>query len=246
MSVPFWVADLANQFWAEAGTVEPFPRNLRRPITRAVPLSVVSLPDLRLDAIRTWLLQNGVVCPCPERDRPLRACLVARSGCGFAFIDRADPEDEQRFSLAHELAHFLRHYRQPRRQAARRLGERVSEVFDGLRPPTPEERIGSLLGDVPLGFQVHLLEREGGGLVSGPAVAAAEAEADRLAFELLAPAEAVQSAGTEALGEAGRAALVLRLRSRFGFPRALARAYAELLAPRPDTDPLLSRLGFGV
>jgi hypothetical protein len=233
MSVPFWVADLADRFWADAGAAEPFPRDLRRAIARAVPLTVVSLPDLRLAGVRDWLLRNGVACPCPGRDRRLRGCLVARSECGVVFLDGADPEDEQRFSLAHELAHFLRHYHRPRREAVRRLGELVSEVFDGLRPPTTAERIGALLADVRVGFHVHLLGRDG-----GAAVAVAEREADRLAFELLAPAAAVLPGGTEAV-------LAERLGSRFGLPPAKARAYARLLAPPPDTDPLLGRLGFG-
>jgi IrrE N-terminal-like domain len=114
MSAPFWVHDLAERFWRQAEMDEPFPRSLRRPIARCLPLSVVSLPRLRVSAIDEWLQRQGAIHCVNVHDRPLRACLVASGGHGLVFVDGADPDDEQRFSLAHELAHFLRGYRAPR------------------------------------------------------------------------------------------------------------------------------------
>src|SRR5207244_1995423 len=112
VSLPLWVAELTGAFWSEAGEEAPFPRNLCRPIARALPVAVVSLPRLRLGGVRAWLRDNGLADPCRETDRPLRACLAAQAGHGLIFVDGSDRHDEQRFSLAHELGHFLRHYRQ--------------------------------------------------------------------------------------------------------------------------------------
>src|ERR1700722_20152555 len=98
MSVPLWVAELVRAFWTEAGAVESFPRELRRPIARALPVSIILLPRLRLDSVGAWLRENGVMCPCDERDRSLQACVVACRGHGLIFLDGTDAADEQRFS----------------------------------------------------------------------------------------------------------------------------------------------------
>jgi len=95
MTAPPALLDLASAFWSAAGTLEPFPRRLQGPITRALPLTVVSLPGLHVVTIRAWLDQRRIPCPCEVADRSLRACLVARAGHGFVFVDSADPEDER-------------------------------------------------------------------------------------------------------------------------------------------------------
>src|SRR5437016_3332098 len=182
MSIPFWIVELASAFWETAAMHEPFPRSLRAPIARALPMILIGLPRLRLDDARAWLIDNRVASPCCTADRRLRACLVAWRGWGYVFLDGADAEDEQRFSLAHELAHFLKHYWQPRREAVRRLGKQILEVFDGRRPPTPAEQLHGLLSESALGFHVHLMERDADGRPATAVVRAAEDEADRLTF----------------------------------------------------------------
>src|SRR5947208_702339 len=157
MSVPFWIVELAGTFWEMAGMREPFPRSLRGPIARTLPMILIGLPRLRLDAARAWLIDNCVGSLCRTADRRLRACLVAWRGWGYVFLDEADAEDEQRFSLAHELAHFLKHYWQPRREAVRRLGQQILEVYDGRRSPTAAEQLDGLLSESSLGFHVHLM-----------------------------------------------------------------------------------------
>src|SRR5207245_2962940 len=147
--------------------------------------------------------------------------------------------EEQCFSLAHELAHFLRDYLQPRRRAAARLGPQVLEVFDGLRPPRPEERLHALLRAVPIGFHTHLMARDAGGVARG-AEAAAERDADRLACELLAPAAAVRAALPAGAGRREAAAV---LGAAFGLPAVQAGRYVDLLfPPAPRSDALLRRL----
>jgi hypothetical protein len=233
---------LVRAFWAEAGSVEGFPRELRRPIARALPVSIVLLPRLRLDGVRAWLRENGIVCPCEERDRPLRACLVACRGHGLIFLDGTDADHEQRFSLAHELAHFLQHYWQPRQRARRRLGDQILEVFEGARPPTMPERLHALLRDVPLGFHLHLMQRGPRSEILNEAIARAEEEADRVAYELLAPAADVLDRTGLLQGDEGRVGLVEVLQTVFGLPREQATDYGGLLLPSVWEDPLLRRL----
>ena len=67
--------------------------------------------------------------------------------------------------------------------------------------------MGALLRNVPLGFHVHLMRRGPRREVLTADVAVAEEEADRLAYELLAPAEAVLA---RAGGDRDGLALVLR------------------------------------
>jgi hypothetical protein len=242
MSVPGWVAELAAAFWAAAGGPEPIPRGLRRPLARALPLSVVLLPRLRLGALLAWLRENGVACRCDEPDRPLRACLAARSGHGLIFLDGTDPEDEQRFSLAHELAHFLRHYWEPRCRARRHLGEQIADVLDGRREPTAQERLHALLKGVPLGLHLHLMRRGPRRGAMSADVARAEEEADQLAYELLAPARAVLDRAGGVEGDEGRGRLAELLRTAFGLPAEQAEDYSRLLLPPVWRDPLLRRL----
>jgi len=239
--VPLWVTELADAFWAAAGIREPVPRALRRPIARALQMAIISLPQLRLRHVLDWLRRHAIGCPCTAPDRGLHACLAAWKGWGYVFLDGADPEDEQRLSLAHELAHFLRHYWRPRRLARRKLGEQSLDVFDGRRPPTGGERVHALLASVPIGFHLHLLDRDPQGGLPADTVLAAEEEADRLAYELLAPAEEILNRGGSRRGQA----LAELLRIDFGLPAAHALRYAHILFPSEPADPLLKRVGLG-
>lgn len=237
--VPLWVAELADAFWEAAGMREPFPRALRRPIARALQMAIISLPRLRLQDVTDWLRRHDIDCPCGAANSGLHACLAAWRGWGYVFLDGDDPEDEQRLSLAHELAHFLRHYWHPRWVARRKIGDQVLEVLDGRRPPTHAERVHALLASVPIGFHLHLLDRDSERRLPAGTVLAAENEADRLAYELLAPADEVLSR----VGPPQRQALEELLRSDFGLPAAHASCYGGILGPSAPADPLLKRLG---
>ncbi len=244
MMTPLWVSETADAFWKAAGGLEPFPRNLRIPIANALPLTVVLLPRLRVIAVDAWLRARAIACATASIDRALRACLVARHGQGFIFVDGLDPEDEQRFSVAHELAHFLREYWQPRQDAIQRLGPSAREVLDGERPPTPEERIHGLLARVRLDFHVHLMERTPDGRFADATVGRAEHDADLLAFELLAPACDVLAGLAACTAVERRARVRQRLIGVFGLPSGPAERYARLLIPEAHAPAsLLQRLG---
>jgi hypothetical protein len=240
VNVPVWVAELAAWFWARAGGPEPFPRKLLGPIVNAVPLAVVFVPRPTIAWIVRWLQENRIDCPVSVPNRTLRACLVARRGQGFVFVDGADAEDERRFSLAHELAHYLRDYLYPRQRALNCLGPEAAAVLDGDRPPTAAERVHALMGSVRVGYHVHLMDRDGEGGDRTDAIADAERCADRLAYELLAPAEHLRSIVIRTGRQPELSPLSDMLTTHYGLPRPQAHRYATLLCPpvRPG-DPLL-------
>ncbi len=245
MSAPLWVFELSRLFWDRAGA-ESFPRSLEGPIARALPLSVVFQPTLRVSGVDHWLRSQEVICCLRVADRSLRACLLAQGGHGLIFVDSADPLNEQRFSVAHELAHFLHDYWQPRRLAAERLGGQVLQVLDGERPPTAQERMHALLAGVPVGLHVHLMERDTSGAPLDDAIARAERDADALAYELLAPGERVRRQVFERVSDdldQQRQAAQELLIHRYGLPPAPAARYARQLFPhRLPSDSLVQRL----
>ena len=110
-------------------------------------------------------------------------------------------------------------------------------MLDGKRLPTSLERVHALLRDVPLGFHLHLMERDSEGNPLNSSIVQAESDADRLAYQLLAPAEHVLSAIP-----ASSQALIQRLQDSYGLPRIQAMHYAGVLLPSVDADPLLLRL----
>lgn len=222
---PVWVLELAGRFWADAGGPPAgFPRDLEPPAAFAVPLTVVERPGLRVGTVIDHLRGRRVPVGFDEPDRPLRAALYCWGGFGTVFLDRDDPPDERRFSFAHELAHFLRDYADPRRRVTHALGPAAVEVLDGLRPPTTDERLHATLRCRPLTPHCHLMGRDTDGRPRSEDERRAEADADRLACELLAPAELFHA-------ETDREEVARRLVADFGLPAAVAHDYALLLLP---------------
>jgi hypothetical protein len=211
---------------------------LRNAILRtSFDLHLEELPHLSIAGVERYLAHRGCPRQCGLEDRPLRGCLVAENGSGYLFVDRCDDEPERTFSLAHELAHFLRDYWQRRQKAVAALGATILEVLDGRREATPKERLHGLLRGVPIGCHVHLMRREGGVLC--PGVETAERDADRLALELLAPAEEVLARLPAHPGVEQAQKLLCQV---FGLPTAMAREYSEILLGKSLCVPLLDRL----
>lgn len=234
--VETWVRRLADEFWAAAGRTPGFPRDLEEPALWALPLVVVRLPRLDLAAARDYLARNHFTIHSAllGPNRALHGCLVVNHDGGIIFLDATDQAEEQRVTLAHEIAHYLADYRTPRARVEQRLGLTAMEVLDGRRPATTAERVTASLLGVSLAPVVHLLERGPGGDVARAFVDGSERRAQRLALELLAPADAVdarlRATGHSTTGPGLVQALVLLLTTEFGLPETSAWRDAHNLA----------------
>lgn len=231
--------EAVNRFWQQCGEIEPFPRRLERSIALALPVALIKLPHLMLHHIEHWLERRGAAFRFNCRSRAVRGCLVAFGGQGLIFLDRADPDDELRFTIAHEVGHFMVDYWLLRETAIAKFGPQIIEVFDGQRPPSITERVHALLASSALGVYTQLMERH---QASGPAqteVWEIEDRADRVALALLAPPEEVLSeANTSADTFAQRQEEMTNvLRGRFDLPEAVAAAYATSLLTSIDRGP---------
>jgi hypothetical protein len=219
-----WVTELAARFWAAVGDPPPFPRDLRTVLHWLSRVHVLEVPNLTLAVAAEHFARHNIPCRSPAKDRRLAGCFGGHRGIGVILVDSTLELAELLFTLAHETAHYLRDYDAPRRKVANRLGSRALEVLDGLRAATADERLAGVLRDVKIGCHVHFLDRDRWGRVLTTEAREAEAAADRLAFELLAPFDAVNPDAV-----ASRGALVSRLTSHFGLPPAEAEKYAALL-----------------
>lgn len=235
-----WVHEDAERFWADAGGApDGFPRELLDAVSWALPVAPCELPGLSVACVNAWLAEHQFGLRLEIPDRPLRACIVVHDGNGMLFIDADDIDDERRFSVAHEIAHYLIECDAPRRQARARLGDDVLPVLDGRRSASRDERVGALLGGVSLAARLHLMERTPDGHLPGRDVSTAEQRADALAFELLAPFDAVRTCLPDL---ATRSDVEAVLRRAFGLPSVPARVYASRLAPELPSGSLFTRL----
>jgi hypothetical protein len=224
------VTSIATNFWARSGVKGPYPRALEPAVFVVLPIAVLRLPRLRLRTAIAWLSQRGFVHRSDTADRALHGYLIARGGIGVVFLDGTDPLDEQLFSLAHEVAHFLYDYLRPRTLALNALGRGIEEVLDGLRPPTPEERLAGILRGVPLGVYSHLGRRSSHGEMVDPDILLIEDKADQLALELLAPLATVVASVRSRLparDATAQDAVVSLLQAGYGLPVGVATIYAR-------------------
>lgn len=224
----------AASFWSGTGVQRGRPVDLARAVALSLPLDIVTLSRLTVRRVEGWMAERGVAYGFGRLDRPLYGLLVVYRGTGFVFLDGTDDESSRRFTLAHETAHFLLDYARPRQQAIRRLGEGVLDVLDGLRGPTPDERLAAAITDVEISPHVHLLSRSEDTAAIHARVDRSEERADQLALELVAPAAEVaatlRDAGTTDQFFRCAAVAEALLAGRYGLPSLAASGYARRLA----------------
>ena len=229
------IQGIAEEFWAEVGEPEAFPRSLESAVLWALPLGIFKLPRLWVSDAQSWLARRGIRFHLKTGDRPLHGCLLAYRGRGCVLLNGADSLAESRFSLSHEVAHFLLDYHRPRQRAVKRLGPSILEVFDGIRPPTVQERVHAILSGVPIGFHTHLMGRSENGVIGCDLAGEAEDAADRLALELLAPQGEVRRRVSHRRLIRDQQSLTqiatMILQKDFGLPPGVAAGYAQYLYP---------------
>lgn len=224
---------VADAFWERAGGRALFgrPADVERAADRALPVAVHRVAGLHTGTVADLLARIGAGSWFGASPRSLRGCLIADSGKALVLVDKSDPEDEQRITVAHEVAHLL-HYLKPREDAVTAFGPCILAALDRTRPATWGERLSSVLRDVPIEPFQHAVDR--GQAAHGQAIATLEDEADDLAVELLAPWRELR---------AMRGASPGALRERFGLPAPVAARLAALVAPARTSLGVLGLFG---
>lgn len=214
-----------------------FPHDLTSDAPLRLRVRLVGLRDLTSEKVRQWLAQRGRNVEVGYRQ--MHGCMVAWEGKGLVFFDPTDPQEEQRFTVAHELGHFVLDHLQPRMRALAYFGESIQDVLDEKRSPSKEERLTAVLEGVPIGVQIHLMDRGPSGAIGTGIVARSEQRADRLALEWLAPSKLAR----QVLRDGPQETQVQRLRQHFGLPTEMAEAYARILR-REEGRPRFSIVSF--
>lgn len=154
---------IANDFWKRAGGIKKFPCDITGAVNFALPIDIISLSELSLRKIETWLIQRNIILDLEIDDRLLHGFILVSKGAGFIFVNGTDTEEERRYTIAHEASHFLLDYQRPREIAIEKLGKGILEVMDGYREATNEEQIDGILTSVSIKPYTHLLEKVGNG-----------------------------------------------------------------------------------
>ncbi|WNG55037.1 ImmA/IrrE family metallo-endopeptidase [Archangium gephyra] len=207
----------------------PSLSELSEKISMVLPIRLVAMPGLTCAMARDWLdskqrAHGGL----PRKDRRLHGCMVAHAGKGILFYDEQDKELQQRFTLVHEVAHFVLDHHLSRVRAFRNLGEEIRPALDGTTTRAPHESLFLTLQRIPFGVQVRFIDRNASGDPCTGKAMESELRADRLTYELLAPARDA----LPLVRDLGRQEAECEMASRFGLPMREARAYVRLLLAR--------------
>lgn len=240
---------VAKDFWIRAGGNKLFPCDITGAVNLALPIDIVSLSELSLKKIETWLTQRKVFLDLGIDDRLLHGFILISRGTGFIFVNGTDSEEERRYTIAHEAGHFLLDYERPRRNAIIKLGEKIVEVMDGYREATNEEQIDGILTSVSIKPYTHLLEKNSNGSFSNMNILNAENDADALALELLAPYATIIKDTNPNRNKISfydfKNQCYQILRNKYLIPDSIAEAYSSKLAYAEIGSPSLAeKLGF--
>jgi len=244
-----YIASIAREFWKQTGLKLNPPYDIQGAVSLILSVDIVCLSKLSIKRIAQWLKNRNIIFSIGIGDRSLHGFILAFKGSGFIFINGTDPEDERRYTIAHEVSHFIIDYKIPREKAIGKIGIGILEVLDGLREPTYEERIDGVLSAVSVQPYMHLLEKSGEGSFIDLRVLDAENDADSLALELLAPSakiigEVKKEKRKPVFAEFKDKCLTVLMKN-YELPESISEQYALQIAYAVTGGPsILTKLGF--
>lgn len=181
---------LAQHFWEESQLPRHFPIHvsvLEQAILLTRPISIVKINKLTLNAIVCFLYNRGISLQNMPDNKELYGFVISQANHTYIFINGAESVQEQSFTLAHEFAHFLLDYEIPRQELINKFGLDICDALNNKRPFSSEERIAALVKGINLKQFSHLLDVPAATAFQRYNIWKAEAFADQLALELLAP-----------------------------------------------------------
>lgn len=244
-----YIENIAQEFWQQTGGDNNPPFDIGRAISLLLPVTIITLPDLSIQKVESWLNENKVNFSANVCDRKLHGFILVVSGMGFIFINGTDMESERRFTLAHEVSHFILDYLFPRNKAMSKMGDNIASVLDGEREATIQEKVNGLLKGVNMKTYTHLVEKTGDGAFTDYTILKAENNADSLALELLAPSKEVIRKIKHSITKPRFHDFVSVgnniLTDIYGLPRTIAQNYAQQLGYFVTKGPsLMHKIGF--
>jgi Zn-dependent peptidase ImmA (M78 family) len=244
-----YITAIAKDFWTKTGLKTKQPRDISGAVNLLLPIDIINLSELSIKKVVQWLNERSITFHLDVEDRNLHGFVLTYRGSGFIFINGTDPENERRYTIAHEASHFILDYKLPREKVIEKLGYQITEVLDGHRSPTIEERIDGLLSSVRVQPFTHLLEKVGDGSFDYVEILNSENDADALALELLAPNSNVikdtKSTRNKISFSDFQEISYQILIEKYSIPEVIAKEYSLRLAYLATGGPsLLNKLGF--
>lgn len=247
--VQSYIENIARDFWSQIRPSPTPPYDISGAVSLMLPVDIVCLSDLSLKKIEQWLTNRNLTFKTDVNDRCLHGFILIYSGTGFIFINGTDSEEERRYTIAHEVSHFILDYKIPRDKAIDKLGIPISDVLDGLREPSIQERVDGVINGVSVQLFTHILEKDGDGSFLSIKVFNAENNADSLALELLAPHSIVTKETMAGKKKMQFAHFEVRcytlLTEKYKLPQSIAKQYAKSLSYSVTGGPsITNKLGF--
>jgi len=242
------IAKISRKFWSLSRIKFTPGADIVDAVNLLLPIDMVNLPELTLSKVNQWLSERHIFTGIEADERSLHGFILTHAGSGIMFLNETDTEEERRYTVAHEASHFILDYKMPRDRAIKKLGPKITEVLDGYREPTKEERVDGFLRSIVLAPFTHLLEKTGNGSFSYARVYDAEINADALAVEMLAPQANVIKALNKRLQKTSfsdfRERCKLLLINNYRLPASIAKEYSLRLTYIVIGPPsLLDKLG---
>lgn len=240
---------IAREFWATSYAEFRYNYDIIKVVESSPNVHLIRIPQLNPTKITSWLTSRKIDIPVENNDRSLDGALLIQNGTVIMFIDTAENDIRQRYTLAHQVSHFLLAYQMPKERAIIKLGKEIAAALkDDTEAPVTQLVQSALQGMTGAAYTL-LIEKSEDAFPSDRLNLLPESPADTLALELLAPRYQI-------IQETASASARLRyspfkrtcqelLIDKYRIPLEIAHKYAKELASSVTSGPsFLSKFGF--